>query len=308
MSNIKKPDRLVRARPGVVLAVVTTLALFGCGGGGSGSGLEGDAGGAGGLPTDRPDGIGNDGTAGPPTQAYYPITTNNFRTWTIGETWEYSVEGSVTINDPSNSYSYTVTGIERYLVGPSPVQLPGSGAPRLLALSLAYSGIAERPNGERWVEEFDGEDYFYQDASGSIFTVLDEDGWQYDYPQGALDIRSPLGAGLSWVSEYRVVVPSTNASEYIQERETCSVMSRENVTTPVGAFETFRVECDWTSIPSDVWELGCPQEGTRTFFINPGWGVVMEKFTQTDFPSVECPWSVFSTQSISTIRGASVFQ
>ena len=309
MSDIKHSNHIVRASPWVILTALTTLALFGCGGGGSGSGLEGDGGGAGGLPTDRPDGTANDGsTGGPPAQTYYPITTNNLRTWRVGETWGYSVEGSVDINDHFGAYSYTVTGIERYAVQPSPVQLPGPNAPRLLALSVTYSGIAERPNGERWVEEFGGDEYFYQDASGSIYFVLDDDGWRYNYPEGALDIKSPLGVGLSWLSDYRVVDPSARASAYIQERETCSVMRREDVTTPVGTFETFRVECVWTSIPSDVWEFGCPQQGTRTLFINPGWGVAMEKFTQTDLPSPECPGAVFSTQSVSTIRAASILQ
>jgi len=301
-----------RPWPLLPIALLSLLFISGCGGGGggggSGSGLEGDGGGAGGLPTDRPNGSGNDGsTTGPPAQTYYPITTNNLRTWRVGDTWEYSVEGSVTINDHFGAYSYTVTGIERYAVRPSPVQLPGTSAPRLLALSLTYSGIAERPNGERWAEEFGGEEYFYQDASGSIYFFLDDDGWRYNYPEGALDIKSPLGVGLSWVSEYRLENPSLS-SAYSQERETCSVMRREDVTTPVGTFETFRVECEYTSIPSDVWEFGCPYQGTRTLFINPGWGVVMEKFTQTDLPSPECPGATFSTQSVSTIRVASILQ
>ena len=287
---------------------VVLLLLTGCGGGGSSdSRVDGDRSGAGDLPTDSVNDINDEGTPNGSAGSYYRIQTNSLRQYQIGDYAEYALTGSGTIRGAFGSDRFTFSGILSESIGPSAVQLPGLGSPRLLASTFMFSGVRVWASGQSEVQEGFGQEYFYQNGTGSIFLVLDDDGNQYNYPQGALEVQSPIGVGASWLNDYRIVNPSISNSAYIQVREACAVTRRENVITPIGTFETYRVDCDWVEIPSDPWLYGCPTQGTETAWIYPAIGTIAGQHTQSDLPGSGCPETeTFNTEGKTMIKTTNV--
>jgi hypothetical protein len=269
--------------------------LTGCGGGGGGDGGDGGSGG----------GDGGGGGSGGAGGQSIPITTNTLRTYRVGDYLEYSVQGAGVLTDPFGSVSFTSTGEYRQTVSTSPVQLPETGAPSLLAINFVGETVQRWSNGEteRFIDT--SQEYFYQDSLGSLYIVLDDEGFQYNYPKGSLEVQSPLGVGVSWANSYQMRNPSISATAFIAVEETCSVSGRDQTPTPIGTFETFRVQCTYTETPSDLFLYGCPFTEESTSWVHPSVGLVKQTYMQTDFPGC-FGGGAFRTEGTILLKGTNI--
>jgi len=224
-----------------------------------------------------------DGAVGEGAQ-FIPITTNTLRTYRVGDYLEYSVQASGVFTDSFGSDRFFFNGTYRETVSTSPVQLLETGAPPLLAINFVGEWVARWPDGgtERFSDT--SQVYFYQDSLGSLYIVLDDEGFQYDYPTGSLEVQSPLGVGVSWANSYQIKNPSISATEFIAVEETCAVSSRDQTPTSIGTFETFRIQCTYAETPSDFSLYGCPFTEETTSWVHPSVGLIKQTSTQTELP------------------------
>lgn len=213
-----------------------------------------------------------------------PISTNTLRTYQVGDYLEYSVQGSGVFTDSFASDRFFVNGTVRETISISPVQLPEPGAPALLASNLVGDGVLRWSDGVTEPFTDTSQTYFYQDSLGSLHVVLDDEGFQYNYPTGSLELQSPLGVGVSWANAYEIRDPSMSATAFIAVEEACAVQGRDQIPTPIGTFETFRIQCTYAATPSDFYLYGCPFTEESTSWVHPSVGLIKETSTQTDFP------------------------
>lgn len=264
--------------------------------GGAAGGDEGD--------TSEQDGGENGGNGGAGGQSI-PITTNTLRTYRVGDYLEYSVESSGVITDSFGSDSFTFTGEYRETVSTSPVQLPEPGSPQLFASNFAGEGMQRWSDGEtdRFIDT--SQEYFYQNSLGSLYIVLDDEGFQYNYPTGSLELQSPLGLGVSWANSYKIKNPSISVTGFIAVEETCAISSRDQTPTPIGTFETLRIQCNYAETPSDFFLYGCPFTEESTSWVHPSVGLIKQTYTQKDLPGC-FGGGAFETEGTILLKGTNI--
>jgi len=275
-----------------LVAMLPLGLISGCGGGGGGGGSVED------------EGDGNAGNGGAGGQSI-PITTSTLRAYRVGDYLEYSVQSSGVITDSFGSDSFTFTGVYRETVSTSLVQLPEAGSPQLLASNFVGEGVQQWSDGETEGFNETSQEYFYQDSLGSLYIVLDDEGFQYNYPTGSLELQSPLGVGVSWANSYQIRNPSISTTAFIAVEETCAISGREQTPTPIGTFETFRIQCSYAETPSDFFLYGCPFTEESTSWVHPSVGLIKQTYTQTDLPGC-FGGGAFQTEGTILLKGTNI--
>jgi len=289
-ADVQRAASIWKSSYASLIVLLSLSFVSGCGGGGGADTTDQGGG----------DSAGNGGGGGA-----IPIATNTLRTYRLGDYLEYTVESSGVISDSFGSDSFTFIGEYRETVGTSPIQLPEPGAPHLLASNFSGEGVQRWSDGETERFSDTSQEYFYQDSLGSLYIVLDDEGFEYNYPKGSLELQSPLGLGVSWSNSYQIRNRSISATAFIAVEETCAILSLDETPTPIGTFETLRIQCSYAETPSDFFLYGCPFTEESTSWVHPAVGLVKQTYTQMDLPGC-FGGGAFETEGTILLKGTNI--
>ena len=209
-------------------------------------------------------GGGGGGGGGAPGQV--PLKTSVIRAMVPGDSWRFSVSGTIT----DNAGQFGLTGTASAEILSSPVISPVTSdncSDQYTVMSLNIPGVGTL--------SIDSHVYFRQDANGSILEYGEGASgfpniWVVSTATGHhgyyMNLPSPMGAGFSPVTDNITYNDGTTATYSIQ------VTGTDNVSTGMGRYESYEVHYNYdSSEPS-----GAGESIMATMWYVPGLGMIKE--------------------------------
>ncbi len=227
---------------GALAILIFVLFIYGCGGGGD-SGSEDIS-----------------------ASTLIPLKTNTIRTAQAGDTWNYSVTGTYTAN--STTVNLSGTGNETILSSPKQ-------DPITLTNCLDYHLMISLSGPSGFSASIIGHTYILQDATGTEY--------EYGLNDGFNDMWVSEASGGYFVSSQSPVIAnqsygaSVTYSDGSTETTSAQIVGIENVNTPAGYYEAYKVFVNATYIFTD----GTRTVESDTFWSVPGLGTVKETLNIT---------------------------
>ncbi len=241
---------------GALAVLIFVLSLYGCGGGGG---------------TTAPNPI--------------PLKTSTIRMGQPGDTWNYSVTGTVT----ASGTAVNVTGNGTDAILSSIKQDPITSTNCLDEfITISLSG----PSG--FSASLNSHGYVFQDSTGTIYNCGFNDGSGDSWVSAAsggyfVDAQSPIATNQSYGS-------SVTYSDGSTETYSTQVVGTENVSTPAGYYEAYKFLLNATN----TYTNGTSQVQSNIVWYVPGLGTVRETFNITEYTGNTVTDNVTVTMSLTS--------